>query len=155
MSQFRFRLQTLLDFRVRKEDELKRGLAEIQKAILREQRALEELERGRQEAATRYSELAASALDVEREQLFRIFYSKLCLRIEDKQTAISELNEELDAQRDRVVEAMRERKTVQSLRDKQLEQFQLGELRKEQAFLDDIATTRYVANQLTEGTESA
>lgn len=155
MARFRFRLQTLLDHRLRKEDELKRGLGEIQRAIMREQQALEQLERGLREAAARHAQFSAETVDVEKEQLFRNFYSYLCLRIEDKQETICELNEKLDAQRDRVVEAMRERKTVESLRDRKFEEFRLNELRKEQAFLDDLATTRYVVNHLIEGSESA
>lgn len=155
MARFRFRLQTLLDHRLRKEDELKRGLGEIQRAIMREQQALEQLERGLREAAARHAQFAAETVDVEKEQLFRNFYSYLCLRIEDKQETICELNEKLDAQRDCAVEAMRERKTVESLRDRKFEEFRLNELRKEQAFLDDLATTRYVVNHLIEGSESA
>lgn len=148
MSRFQFHLQTLLDYRIRREDALKRRLAEIESALLREQQALEELEQARRTAVSYYNQLALEVVDVEEERLFRSFYARLCSQIEDKRKVISDLNEELNAQLERVVEAMRERKTVQSLRDKQFEQFKLGELKREQAFLDDIATTQFVASQV-------
>jgi len=148
VSRFQFHLQTLLDYRIRREDALKRRLAEIESALLREQQALEELEQARRTAVSYYNQLALEVVDVEEERLFRSFYARLCSQIEDKRKVISDLNEELNAQLERVVEAMRERKTVQSLRDKQFEQFKLGELKREQAFLDDIATTQFVASQV-------
>lgn len=148
MPRFQFHLQTLLDYRIRREDALKRRLAEIESALLREQQALEELEQARRTAVSYYNQLAPEVVDVEEERLFRSFYARLCSQIEDKQKVISDLNEEFNAQLERVVEAMRERKTVQSLRDKQFEQFKLGELKREQAFLDDIATTQFVASQV-------
>jgi flagellar FliJ protein len=148
-------LQALLDFRIRKEDELKRRLGELEKIMHAEQETLAELERSRQEAAARYEELESSDVDLERARLYRGFYRWLSSRIEDQQQVISELEDEMKIQRDRVVEAMRERKVVQSLRDSQFERFRLDELRREQAFLDDLATSRHVSTQLREDPETA
>lgn len=155
MPRFRFQLQALLDFRIRKEDELKRRLGELEKIMHAEQETLAELERSRQEAAARYEELESSDVDLERARLYRGFYRWLSSRIEDQQQVISELEDEMKIQRDRVVEAMRERKVVQSLRDSQFERFRLDELRREQAFLDDLATSRHVSTQLREDPETA
>jgi len=148
-------LQALLDFRIRKEDELKRRLGELENIMHAEQETLAELERSRQEAAARYEELESSDVDLERARLYRGFYRWLSSRIEDQQQVISELEDEMKIQRDRVVEAMRERKVVQSLRDSQFERFRLDELRREQAFLDDLATSRHVSTQLREDPETA
>ncbi|NLU40679.1 MAG: flagellar export protein FliJ [Firmicutes bacterium] len=155
MPRFRFQLQALLDFRIRKEDELKRRLGELENIMHAEQETLAELERSRQEAAARYEELESSDVDLERARLYRGFYRWLSSRIEDQQQVISELEDEMKIQRDRVVEAMRERKVVQSLRDSQFERFRLDELRREQAFLDDLATSRHVSTQLREDPETA
>lgn len=155
MPRFRFQLQALLDFRIRKEDELKRRLGELERMIQTEQETLAKLERSLQEAGARCDELESSDLDMERARLYRGFYTWLSSRIEDQQQVIAELEEELQSQRDRVVEAMRERKIVQSLRDSQFEQFRLDELRREQAFLDDLATSRHVSTQLRESPETA
>lgn len=155
MPRFRFQLQALLDFRVRREDELKRRLGELERVIQAEQETLMELERSLREAAASYEELESSDVDLERARLYRGFYRWLCSRIEDQQEVIAELKEEMKAQRNRVVEAMRERKIVQSLRDNQFEQFRLDELRREQAFLDDIAISRHVYSQLCEDPETA
>lgn len=155
MPRFRFQLQALLDFRIRKEDELKRRLGELEKIMHAEQETLAELERSRQEAAARYEELESSDVDLERARLYRGFYRWLSSRIEDQQQVISELEDEMKIQRDRVVEAMRERKVVQSLRDSQFERFRLDELRREQALLDDLATSRHVSTQLREDPETA
>lgn len=155
MPRFRFQLQALLDFRIRKEDELKRRLGELENIMHAEQETLAELERSRQEAAARYEELESSDVDLERARLYRGFYRWLSSRIEDQQQVISELEDEMKIQRDRVVEAMRERKVVQSLRDSQFERFRLDELRREQALLDDLATSRHVSTQLREDPETA
>jgi len=155
VPRFRFQLQALLDFRIRKEDELKRRLGELENIMHAEQETLAELERSRQEAAARYEELESSDVDLERARLYRGFYRWLSSRIEDQQQVISELEDEMKIQRDRVVEAMRERKVVQSLRDSQFERFRLDELRREQAFLDDLATSRHVSTQLREDPETA
>lgn len=155
MSQFRFRLQALLDFRLRREDDLKRRLGELESVMLREQNALIELESGRRQVAASYSSLDEHALDVDKAQLLRSYYSLLSEQIERQQQTIAQLKEELSAQRGRVVKAMHERKIVQNLRDRHLEQFNVEELRKEQALLDDLATSRYVSDQVIEGPETA
>ena len=88
MPRFRFQLQALLDFRIRKEDELKRRLGELEKIMHAEQETLAELERSRQEAAARYEELESSDVDLERARLYRGFYRWLSSRIEDQQQVI-------------------------------------------------------------------
>lgn len=154
MSQFRFRLQALLDYRQRREDDLRRRLGELERLMQREQNTLADLERGRREVAATYTSLEESAFDVEKAQLLRSYYSLLSEQIDRQQHVIAELGEALSAQRGKVVKAMRERKIVQNLRDRHLEQFNIEELRKEQALLDDLATSRYVNNQVTYGSGS-
>ena len=76
MPRFRFQLQALLDFRIRKEDELKRRLGELEKSCTQNRRRWRSWS-GVVRKLQRYEELESSDVDLERQALPRLLQMAL------------------------------------------------------------------------------
>lgn len=153
MARFKFRYQTLLEQRRRIEDECQRDLAQH----LRERMILtNHLRQMQQTISTSKQSLSQSLVgQVDMNQIadFARYAGQttqsataVMRRLARKEQAISEARQRLDA-------AMRQRKAIELLRDKDHRQWQLETERRETAVADELALQAYT-RQLA-GKESA
>jgi flagellar protein FliJ len=143
MKRFRFRLQTALDQRKAKEERLQIELGEILREEAQEAARLADLLERLDEAvasvgAALDSNLPANEIAAADE------YAK-CLRddVKVQQLTIRAVRSRVEAKRAEVVEAMKERKVLEALRDKQEREHVAAQMRVEQNELDDVASVRY------------
>ncbi|MGQ9487795.1 MAG: flagellar export protein FliJ [Armatimonadota bacterium] len=142
MRRFVFSLQKVLEYRQRLEEQAIRAFAEAQRHLEREQAVLAELISLREQCLQRSSRakrLAVEMLDVEQTYLFALEG-----RIEAQRQRVAEAEAVLEERRQALIEAQRERKALERLRDKHYEQWRQEVLRAEQQVLDDLATVRAV-----------
>lgn len=143
MGRFKFRLATLLKLRESTRDERRRALAQAMEAMqilqgriadvqAEQQRAIEE-SRGKQHAG---------AVDVDHlMQLHRYQWQlKLDERVLNEQ--LRKVADEVEKRRLALVEADRQVKTLEKLRERQLERYRFEEERRESIRLDEIANQR-------------
>lgn len=143
MKKFRFKLQTVLDQRKAREDRLQIELVEVLGEEAREASRLAALLQQLDEAlgtvrAAIEDNKPANELAAADE------YAK-CLRddVKVQQLTIRAVRTRVEAKRAEVVEAMKERKVLEALRDKQEREHVAGQMRIEQNEMDDIASVRY------------
>ncbi len=142
MRRFVFSLQKVLDYRQRLEEQAIRHFAEAQRRLQAEQLLLAQLIQTRQDClmrSERRHRLPIPMLEVE-----QTYLSALEERIEQQVQRVAEAEEALEARRQELVEAQRERKALERLREKHYEQWRQELLRSEQKALDDLATVRAV-----------
>jgi len=138
-----FRFQTILNLRRRTEDERQMELAQTlqQAASLRAQR--DRLLAERLRLSTRLKEALRGlwdGSDVERQYRY---LESLDRRLHHLAEDIRQADEEVTAQRHRLAEAMKERKTMEKLKEYQRRTFLAHYLHKEQEQMDDLNVTRY------------
>lgn len=144
MKRFKFRLQTLLDQRQAREEELLRELSAIRSE---QQRELTKLQRLQEISDSAYNKLDAmlgeSQIDpVYVRQLEE--FARACLDDIDSQNyVLEEISERVRMKMAEVVEAMKQRKVLESLKEKQETEHKLSELQAEQRQLDEISSLRY------------
>ncbi len=143
MKRFRFKLQTLLDQRKAHEDRL---LAELAELRAEESAELDRLARLNEDVARADNVLAG--LIAENAGAAKIALADEYARARRDDVKLQELT--LDAVQNRVqaklvevTEAMKQRKVLEALRDKQEQAFILAQMRAEQNQLDEIASVRY------------
>ncbi|NLG79667.1 MAG: flagellar export protein FliJ [Firmicutes bacterium] len=144
MRRFRFRLQKLLEVRRLKEDALRQELARAQEALQREKAVLERL--GAAHGAT-LEELRASVggtLDVQWIAAYHRYLGFLAHRIEEQRAVVDRAAREEAAKREALIAARRARKVVEKLKERAYARYCEEVAREEQAFLDEVGTTRYV-----------
>jgi len=144
MKRFSFNLQSILDLRIREEDEAKAFLmtceAELQKANTDFQNKKEEL----QNFQTR--EKGARASDVTTASTLKFSVSwrnSIKLEILKLGRQIQDISMDVARARKLFTEASVKRKTIEKLRDKKKEEWQKEFNKQEQKFLDEISQTRY------------
>ncbi len=141
MSRFRFRLQTVLDIKRRREEQLAAELADLLARLLRERQVLDSLRRDREAAGAEMARLNGR-LDIDDVRSRERYRARLEEAITQQIEAMQLIQEQIDACRIRLVEAARERQALDNLYERQKTAHRQEEARLEQAFLDEIATGR-------------
>lgn len=143
MAKFKFRLATLLRLRERARDDRRAQLAQAYQAeaLLREeqQRLAQEVEELNQ--ASRAA-CAPGTLNVDRLLQTRRFELVLKTQQQDLQKKQKILEEEIGRRREALVEANRQVRVLELLRDRQLARQRQEEERQEVKVLDEVASRR-------------
>ena len=142
MRRFEFSLQKVLDYRQRREEQAISAFAEAQAKLMHEQAVLRKLLIDREEClrrSPRHQHLEVEMLDVE-----QTYLSALEGRIEAQRERVAEAEKVLEEKRQALMQAQRERKALERLREKHHEQWRQEMLRIEQKALDELATARSV-----------
>lgn len=151
MKSFKFRLQRLLDIREARERDIKNELAAILTVQNRERLKQEKYRRSVEEQhakfaglikAGRYSYSAASAFE-----RYIDFAHKV---IRDQQERIEAMEPEINKVRDRLVEASRERKVVEKLKERRWNEFMYEYNREVAKENDDTNQKIFVKKRIEE-----
>lgn len=143
MKRFKFRLQVLLDQRKAKEDQLLAELGILQCEEADELEKLRMMCDGLQASLNEMSK--AMGCNAASGELFRRDeYSKALMDdIKVQELTIKAVHSKVEAKRAEVVEAMKDRKVLETLRDKQEQEYILACERAEQNQIDEITSVRY------------
>jgi|SRR5687767_12731867 len=144
MSPFHFRLETLLRLRMAERDERRADLAKAHRAeeMLREQQRQIAVEQAESQAAAR-EQLSPGGADVDR--LLRNSRYQLVLKSRHQQLThqLAQVAAEVERRRQSVVEADRQVRVLEKLRERQMLAHRQRELREEIKELDEIAAAGY------------
>lgn len=140
---FAFRLEKILQLRRARENEELRKLKELEGELYRYQDArnatMEIILQS--EAELRRLEQSGESL-----QSWGIYFRHLTYlrgRLAELEDEIKDCRNRISKQREVLIEATKDRKVLENLREKQLAAYELEQLRKEQIVLDDIAGQLY------------
>jgi flagellar biosynthesis chaperone FliJ len=159
MRKFRFKLQTVLDQRKRREDVLQAELGEIGREETTELARLADLHVKLRGAMSRMECLKVGRLEgygsdpvtfkppnlptFQQYRQLDEYAQALRDDIKVQDLTIEAVRERLEAKRVEVVEAMRARKVIEALRDKRQHDYVSALARAEQGALDEMASLRY------------
>ena len=147
MAKFRYKLQSILNIKMKMEDQAKQDFASARMALNEEEEKLEALIERRKSYEQRAKELLSGTLNIR--------------EIEENKNAILTLDGFVSAQRVQVdkselrlekarilmTEAMQERKTQETLREKAFEEFLQEENRAESKVIDELTSYTYGQKQ--------
>ncbi len=144
MKKFSFPLQFLLDYRKKKEDRLKRELAEVIAREEREKSVLRELE----EKINLYREKLREKKQQEDIKMCWITYlysylEKLIRQADEQRKKIRKISEKRGKLQEALIQAGQERKAVEKLRERRWADFVYQRGKLEQQILDESAIARF------------
>lgn len=145
MKKFFFRLEPLRRLRAAQEEERKRAFGAAVKLYHRERDALRTLEDREREARRRLIGELAAGCPAEVAAVFSEFLRGNSARIRVQAERTEEARMRMEDERRLLVEASRERKVVDKLRERALERHIYETSREEQGFLDEVAGVRFLA----------
>lgn len=140
MRKFQFRLQTLLDFRRRREEEGQQELARQEGLLADLQKEKKSLLDQATEQRRKLLFPEGHTLSVEDIRSDRKLLDRLEAGIQKKDEEIEQGRQERERLVDALVELKRERETVDKLKEKDFEKWRRDANRKEQGFLDEIGS---------------
>ena len=143
-----FRFETLLKLRKNAENLEQREMAEIQNHLYARQNELQDLyssgTKNKEELQSRFQQsIPGRTLD-----LYDHYFQSMSLRSGLQEQIISETGEKVEAKRSELVEAMRKRRVLEILKDRDILKKKRKVLKDEIAFMDEIASTRWQMRNL-------
>lgn len=144
MKRFRFRLEVLLDLRMRREEKVKLELAEQNKAILKQQDKLNELHqelKNLQSDELKRRQQQDNILLLSTSVSYRYKLKKDMLTVGSK---MDEIQENIYRIRKKLISATKDRKAVEILKERQKSEWQKNYRTQEQSFIDDIAQKNHI-----------
>lgn len=142
MGKFKFRLQKLLDIRIEKEEESKRGFKEAQIEKEKVEKKLSTLKESYNKY--KYSPYGES---LTQQKIRNIYLNALNTSIVETNKELKDKIRKLDEKREELRKRQIERKTVETLKDKQLQIFIKEENLMEQKAIDEFALYGFLRNQ--------
>jgi len=143
MAKFTFRLQGLLSVKEKLEEQRKMEYGHALAALERERRALRQLEEEKSFNIGEVSRRMKVSIEPEVLTLYGLYIEELKRRIKKQEKRVEAAEREAEERRLILVEAMKERKMMQKLREKDLEEFVEEEKRSEQRGVDVLVSYKY------------
>lgn len=144
MAAFQFKFQTLLDYRTRVEEERQRELAQVlrMRMILHDQ--LRQMQQTIHQSKQALSESLTGRVNVEQISHFARYSGQVERKGHDLVLRLGQLEKRIEQARQRLLDATRQRKALELLRDRHREQWQAQQDRREAMVMDELATQQYL-----------
>ncbi len=151
MKKFRYTLESVLQVKYRLEELALAALAERQGQLIAAQNVLNNILEEKSGHLQAILTAQRGPLNLDELLLNQRYLEALNQQISQQKEKIKVLTEALEAQRQVVVQAQQERKTLEILKEKQLHSYYKAVYREEQIVLDEVAGNRH--RRLGRGTQ--
>ncbi len=136
-----FSLSTVLRYRKSIEEEVAKETASLRKRLEEEELLLMNMERQKEEAIKHYREKRSQT--VEEINLFHSFLSSIDIEIIRQKKKVSEMVKGYDRKREELISAAMDKKIMETLRDREWQEYQRLIFFAEQKDMDEVATNNY------------
>ena len=141
-----FRFETILRLNKKKEDLLQKGMGQINVHYQRQKDQQQFMQDATAASKDELNQKKRSGVSVETMILYDNFARGTQTHVEKQSKIISEINTKLEAKREEVVEAMRKRRTIEILKERDMLKERKVRERKETAILDEVASNLWMRN---------
>lgn len=145
MARFRFPLQNILNMKEKLEEQAKNEYGQANARLLVEEKKLEQLNNRLEAARLQLKNVLIEILSMteihKRENAIVILKGY----VKQQQLVVKRCEKEVEIAREKLTEAMKERKIFEKLREKAFEEFIKEEGRREQKEVDELMSYRYGA----------
>lgn len=143
MSCFRFSMQNILDMKEKLEDQAKNEYGQANARLLREQEKLDAIIERREEAKRMLKLILRETLSIVEIRKKENAVEVLKFYVMQQQLVVKRCEKEVEVAREKLSEAMKERKIFEKLREKAFEEFVLEENRREQKEVDELMSYKH------------
>lgn len=143
MAKFKYKLQNLLDIKLKMEDQAKSVFAAAMARLNEEEAKLEELKRRKEEYEQKGRELRESVLDLMELRDNTRAIDNMKERIILQEAEVEKAQKNVEAARVKLTEAMQERKIQEKLRDNSFEEFKKEINAAESKEIDELVSYTY------------
>lgn len=150
MKKFRYRMENILQIKLKLEEQAKNVYSTARLRLTREEEKLENLELQKRSYEDQLRELRSSKLNLLEIRRCEEAIDIMKLKIEQQIQVVKEAEKRLELARIKLQNAMAERKTQEKLKEKAFEDYMLEYEAEEQKVADELNSFRYGNNMLGE-----
>lgn len=140
MKKFNFPLNTVLNYKDQVLENLKTEHAQILADIAQQERRIEELMDKSQSAAVRYREDTQCGVTVNIMREYERYITFIQQRIVAEQGVLLKLTKKEEQKRAEVIEAKKEKASIDKLKEKKLDQYNKEVLKSEELFIEEFVS---------------
>ena len=143
-----FRFETLLRLRKNAENLQQRAMAEIQTHLFASKNELQDLNSSDTRSKKELQARLQQSISGQTLHLYDRYFQSLSIQSGLQEQIITETGEKVESQRSKLVEAMKKRRVLEILRDRDILQKKRKVLKDGIAFMDEIAAVRWQKRSL-------
>lgn len=143
MARFRFPLQNILNMKEKLEEQAKNEYGQANAKLLAEEKKLEQLNHRLEDAHLQLKNVLHEILSMT--EIHKRENAVVILKdyVQQQQMVVKRCEKEVEIAREKLTEAIKERKIFEKLREKAFDEFMKEEGRKEQKEVDELTSYRY------------
>ena len=142
----KFRFETLLKVHKNRENLLQKQLGDILAHKQKQQNRQDFLKDARKNKINQVNQRMTQDTTINTHFLYDMFFKGNYLQNNRQETIISEIDTRAEAKREELVEASRKRRTMEILKDRDLEQYRSKLAKMETESMDEIASNHWTLN---------
>ena len=143
MAKFFYKMQNILDIKEKLETQARNEYAVANSVLAEEEEKLERLEVRRQQYEARLKELYTGMLDMNEIAYVSEAVEMMKYYKQQQENNVKKARKQVDIARDRLQEAMQERKTHEKLKENAFEQFKIDVATAESKEVDELTSYRF------------
>ncbi len=145
MARFRFPMQNILNMKEKLEEQAKNEYGQANARLLAEEKKLEQLNNRLEDARLQLKNVLREVLSMT--EIHKRENAVVILKgyVKQQQLVVKRCETEVEIAREKLTEAMKERKIFEKLREKAFDEFMKEEGRREQKEVDELMSYRYGA----------
>ena len=147
---FKFRLQSVLEQRERRETQAQQTFAEASAAVVRAEQLLGEMREVRQALLEELCRRRAGAFDAFETRLYQDYMQFITQSIAEQEGYLRDLVSSCAAHKLHLIGTSRDKQALVTVRDRHHQAHRVSVLRAEQGVLDELATARFNFQQRTQ-----
>ena len=140
---YKFPLEPVLNHRSFIVENLQKELAILEKILSGEKRNLRSYKKAKYEFLSELQKKEEEGVTISEIVLYSSFVERLSMDIIEQRERIVEAVRKVDLKRDDLIEAMKKMKMLDKLKEKETKAYRQEVMKKEQRFLDEVATNRF------------
>ena len=140
---YKFPLEPVLNHRSFIVENLQKELAILEKILSGEKRKLRSYKKAKYEFLSELQKKEEEGVTISEIVLYSSFVERLSMDIIEQRERIVEAVRKVDLKRDDLIEAMKKMKMLEKLKEKERKAYRQEVMKKEQRFLDEVATNRF------------
>jgi len=141
---YKFSLQSLLNHRKHIEENLEKELGRIKRTVNNEKRRLENIRKEKIKCKEELQKKQGDGKKVNEIILYFNYLDKLSKDIDEQKRRLKDVEKEHEIKRSELIEAMKKRKTLDRLQEKEMKAFNYSEMKVEQDVMNEVAANRYI-----------
>lgn len=142
MKKFSFSLDKVLDYKIQVEDNLRSEHAGAVKAVMNKEEEIQSMEAAHQGYINDMEAVKMHGCKIQELLVYESYLGKSLERIEEQKQVLESLKHQEEIKRNQVIEAKKERTSIDKLKEKKLREYDALVQKDEEKFIEEFVSNR-------------